>query len=161
MASSLFGLTADAVRKHHFPHLEAFSASSAPSATVVSEALDEESARLAGYLALEAVDASAVVSASAAYYQCKRVLRLMVALRIARDMTGQNAEAVKAWQADVDAWLLQLGDGGASFLGEGATASGTSDPDGPTSHISVYGLTEDETTSMSTVVPRLRRDDEL
>lgn len=161
MASSLFDVTAESTRRHHLPNLNAFSESSAPALSAVTEAVDEEAAVLAGALALENVDASAITAGSPAWLQCRRVLRMMVALRILRDMRGDNGELSQAWAGEVGRWLKALEDGGASFLGEGATATGTADPDGPTTHINTYGLTKDTSASMSTVVPRLRRDDAL
>lgn len=162
MTVSIFGLTANNVRDHHFPHLDAWSASSSPSTTTVTEAIAEEAGVLAGALTLENIDASTITNAtSGAYVQCRKVLRMQVAIRIARDMTGQNPELLKAWSTAVDVWYKGLDEGGASFLGDGAAAVGESDPDGPTSHITTFGLTQDTPSAMSTVVPRLRRDDQL
>lgn len=161
MTASTFDVTAASVKAHHLPLLDGFSASSSPSLATVTEMVTEESARLAGALALEAIDASAITAASAAHYQCKRILRLMVAVRVIQSMTGGQPELLKAWATEIEAWLAALGEGGATFLGDGATATGDADPDGPTTHINTYGLTKDTSSSMSTVVPRLRRDDEL
>jgi hypothetical protein len=85
----------------------------------------------------------------------------MTAAKLVGSMSGLDPELVKAWRAEINEWKKGLDEGGAAFLGDGATSSGTSDPDGPTSHISEYQLTQDTADKMSTVVPRLRRDDAL
>lgn len=161
MSANDFGVTAASVRSHHFPNADAWTTSSRPSSTAVAEAIDEEAAHMAGRLALENIDASSVTTNSAAYYACRRILRMQVAVRVLRDMLGQDTELARAWEATIADWYVQLDAGGASFLGDGATATGTSDPDGPTSHISVYGLTVDSAESMSSTVPVMRKDDEL
>lgn len=159
MPSNLFGLTVDAVRKHHFPQADVWTAGSRPSEAAVSEVIDEEAALLAGKLALELVDASGITTDSSAYKLCRKMLRMQVASVIARDMLGLDPEIAKAWDRVLAKFYEDLADGGASYLGDGATASGTSDPDGPTSHISTYNLTPDVAEDMSSVVPRLRMDD--
>lgn len=162
MAASTFGVTADAVRRHHFPAFDSFSTSSNPTAVTVGEVVSEEAARLAGWLALEEIDASAITDVnSSAYLQCARVLKLMTAAKLVGSMSGLDPELVKAWRAEINEWKKGLDEGGAAFLGDGATATGLSDADGPTTHISEYSLTQDSAELMSTVVPRLRRDDAL
>ncbi len=160
MALNLFGLTVEKVRSHHFPQADAWTASSRPSETAVGETLDEEAALMAGKLALELVDASAITLDSDAYKLCRKILRMQVASVVAKDMLGLDPAIAKAWDTAVDKFYVDLDEGGASFLGDGATASGTSDADGPTSHASVYGLTLDVAADMSSVVPSLRMDDE-
>ncbi|HEY1087545.1 MAG TPA: hypothetical protein VGE37_07620, partial [Archangium sp.] len=91
MASNNFGLTVENVRAHHFPHADAWTDSSRPSETAVGEAIAEEAAEMAGKLSLELVDASAIVTGSDAFKNCKKVLRKQVAVRIARDMLGNDA----------------------------------------------------------------------
>lgn len=159
MASNLFGLTVDAVRAHHFPQADAWTAGSRPSEATVLETIGEEAALMAGKLALELVDASGITTDSSAYKLCRKMLRMQVASVVAKDMLGLDPAVAKAWDAVLARFYEDLADGGASYLGDGATASGNSDPDGPTSHISTYNLTPDAAADMSSVVPRLRMDD--
>ena len=162
MASSLFGVDAESVRRHHFANFEAFSTASRPSATTVAEAIEEEAAHMAGALALELVDASSITPASSAHNTCRRILRLQVAARLARDIPGVDSALAQSWDGQVQRWYQQLDEGGVSFLGDGATASGNSDADGPTWHGSVYGLELDTADEMSSpVTDKLRMDDEM
>lgn len=161
MASSDFGVTADSIRRHHFPNLDAFSTASRPTAATVAECIEEEAALMAGALALENVSASAITADSDAYVLCRKTLRLQVAARLARDIPGADSDLARSWQASVEAWYASLAKGGASFLGDGAAASGASDPDGPTWHGSEYSLTTDSGSDMSTTIPMLRKDDAL
>lgn len=159
MASSSFGLDAEGVRRHHFSNLDAFSTQSRPSASTVAEIIDEEAAVMAGALALEKIDAGAITINSSAYNACRKVLRMQVAAVLARNIPGTDWPLSRSWTSTVDGWYADLAKGGAAFLGDGATASGTSDPDGPTWHGSE--LTRDTTAAMSTTVPMLRKDDRL
>lgn len=161
MAINLFGLTAESVRKHHFPMWSSLSASSKPTLEVVTEKLDEAAAQIAGALNEEAIDASAIVADTPAYLQCRRAVRTACALQLLWAAAGLDPELAKAWREWLDAFLNGLGEGGATFLGGGATSTTPSDPDGPTSHISQYGLTTDSAENMSATVPLLRKDDRL
>lgn len=161
MSANNFGVTAASVRSHHFPNADAWTTASRPSSTAVAEAIDEEAAHMAGRLALELVDAASITASSAAYYACRRILRMQVAVRVIRDMLGQDSDLARAWEAAVADWYAQLDKGGVSFLGDGATATGSSDADGPASHISVFGLEQSEGEDMSSPVPYLRMDDAL
>lgn len=161
MTASTFGVDAEGVRRHFFPHFESWSATTSPTLAVVTEAVEEEAAVLSGHLTLELIDASSITPGSAAYLACRQQLRLMVALRVLGAMTGADPALGQTWRGVIKDWWKALDEGGATFLGDGATTSGTSDPDGPTTHINTYGLTTDTAANMSTVVPRLRRDDAL
>lgn len=163
MASSTFGLTAESVRAHHLPNADAFSTQSRPSLATVAEIITEEAAQMAGALALELVDASAITdTASGAYNSCRKTLRLQVAAKVVRLMSGFDSELVATWDEQVQDWYKKLDEGGVSFLGDGATASGTSDADGPTSHVTVYGLERDTGANMSSpVTGKLRMDDDM
>lgn len=114
---------------------------------------------MAGALALEKIDAGAITINSSAYNACRKILRMQVAAVLARNIPGTDWPLSRSWTSTVDAWYVDLAKGGASFLGDGATASGTSDPDGPTWHGSE--LTRDTTAEMSSTVPMLRKDDRL
>lgn len=161
MAANAFGIDAENVRAHHFPNADAWVASSRPSSTMVAEAIAEEAGLMAGKLDLELVDASSITAASSAYYHCRKVLRMQVAARIARDMSGVDPAVALAWDKAVAKFYVDLDEGGSSFLGDGATASGTSDADGPHSHVSVYGLEQDVAEDMSSPIPSLRMSDDL
>lgn len=161
-ALNIFGLTAEAVRAHHFPNADAWVASSRPSSTAVGEAIDEEAGLMAGKLALELVNAAAITTAtSSAYLHCRKILRMQVASRVAKDMLGMDPSIAKAWDAAVAQFYKDLDEGGASFLGDGATATGSSDADGPTSHVSVNALETLAADDMSSAAPVLRMDDPL
>lgn len=114
---------------------------------------------MAGALSLEGISADAIAVSSSAYATCRRVLRMQVAAKLVRLMSGVDTDLAKSWDASVADWYVKLGSGGASFLGDGATAAGESDPDGPTWHGT--GLTQDTQAAQSTVVPPLRKDDRL
>jgi len=162
VSSSVFGLTADSVRKHHFPHADAWTSSSRPSEATVTEIISEEAAHMAGALALELVDASAITTNSDAYNACRRILRQQVAAKLARIIPGVDSELAQRWDEAVADWYQKLDEGGASFLGSGATATGTSDADGPTSHVTVFGLTKDTGDRMSDpTAGKLRMDDNM
>lgn len=160
MASNDFGLTPESVRAHHFPQADAWTAASRPSESTVEETIEEEAGEMAGKLALELVDASAITDDSAAYVLCRKVLRMQVAAIVARDMLGADPAISKAWDSKVAAFYKSLDEGGASFLGDGATASGTASADGPHSHATVFGLERDVAANMSSTVPKLRMDDQ-
>lgn len=164
MALVSFGVTAGTVRAQMFPHWGDFSANSSPTSTTVSDIITEESGDLAALLYREDVSAQTVydLGATEAPYQwCAKTLRLMVALRILRASTQQEPQLAEAFKAELAERLKLLAAEGATALGNSSLQSGTSDPDGPTSHISVYGLEVDDSEDMSTTVPRLRRDDAL
>ena len=163
MASiNLFGLMPEDVRKHHFPMWSALSASSKPTLDVVQEKLDEAAADVAGRLFAENIDAATITDVdSPAYLQCRRAVRTLCALQLLWAAAGLDPEIAKAWREWLAEFFKGLADAGATFLGGGATATGDADPDGPTSHISYYGLTTDAADDMSTTVPALRKDDRL
>jgi len=160
MALTLFGVTADKVRLHYFPQNDEFSANTTPSATTVGEFIDQEAGRIAGALLIKGITAADIVSPSPAYYACAAQLEMMVALRTLGVMSGQNPELAKAWQARIGDWFARLDRDGYLILGD-ATLQPQSNPDGPTTHILVYGLDTGEISDASRLVPRLRRDDEL
>jgi hypothetical protein len=161
MSVTTFGVTSSTLRVNRFPHLDNFSANSAPSATAVSEYIDRAAAKVEGKLLLEEVVAADITVLSAAYLNCARVVELQAAIYVAEAATGKDNGLLQVWRDEVKAFFVELDVGGAASLGSGAVATGDSDPDGPTSHISEYNLTVDASTDMSTTVPRLRRDDQL
>jgi hypothetical protein len=161
-AINTFGVTQASVAAFHFPMWPAFSAASKPTATTVTSMISEAGGQLASMLYGEAITASAITDvASSAYVMCAEQLRRMVALKVLKASTQQDPELAKALQAEIDAWFVALKAAGGTFLGDEGLTTSPSDPDGPTSHISEYSLKVDEASNMSTVVPRLRRDDQL
>lgn len=162
MALNTFDVDPESVRAQYFPASDEWSAESNPSTAVVERMITEEAGRLAGALYAEAINAEAIIDAeSPAYVQCAKVLRKQVAIEVTQIKTGIDPELVKAWRASVDAWYEGLAEGGETFLGGGATSTTPSDPDGPTSHITQFGLRTDEAQNMSSTVPFLRKDDHL
>lgn len=112
---------------------------------------------MAGALSLESINAESIVVSSGAYSNCRRILRMQVAAKLVRLMSGSDVELAKSWDASVAEWYAKLASGGSTFLGDGATSVGESDPDGPTWH--GPGLTQDTKAAQSTTVPVLRKDD--
>lgn len=168
MAINLFGLTPADVRKHHFPMWDALSVSTKPTLATVQEKLEEAAGEIAGALNAEAIDAGSISDAldgngnhSPAFVQCRRAVRTACALQLLWSATGLDPELAKAWREWMKAFFDGLDEGGATFLGGGATSTTPSDPDGPTSHISEYGLQTDSAADMSSAVPLLRKDDRL
>jgi hypothetical protein len=156
-----FGVTAATLRVNRFPHLDNFSANSAPTSTAVAEYIDRAAAKLEGKLLLEEIVASSITLASAAYVNCARVVELQAAIYLAEAATGKDNGLLTVWRDEAKTFFEELDEDGAASLGSGAVSTSASDPDGPTSHISEYSLTTDASTDMSTTVPRLRRDDLL
>ena len=160
MAVNEFAVTQQTVATHHFPMWPAFSTSSKPSAATVALLITESAGVLTARLYSENIT-SITDTASAAYLMCAEQLRRMVALKVLKASTQQDPELAKALLAEINEWFASLAAAGGTFLGDDALQTGDSDPDGPTSHISEFGLTTDDSDDMSTTVPRLRRDDEL
>lgn len=162
MSVSTFGVTANGVRAHLFPQWGDFSVKSSPTLATAGEIVQEAAGELAARLYEENVDAAAITdAASAAYLWCARTLRLMAALRIMQAATQRDPELAKAYAAELAARFKKLDESGATALGDESLATGTSDPDGPTSHVTVFGLTTDAAADMSDAVPFLRKDDRL
>lgn len=161
MTVTTFGVTASSLRKNRFPHLDDFSANSAPTRVAVEEFIDRAAAKLDGKLLLEAIVAADIEVLSAAYVNCARAVELQAAVYVAEAATGKDNGLLTVWRDELKTFFAELDEDGAASLGSGATSTSSSDPDGPTSHISEYSLTTDASADMSTVVPRLRRDDQL
>lgn len=161
MALNLFGLAPSDVRAHHFPMWSALSTTSSPTLATVTQKLDEAAAEVAGRLNKEAIDASDIEADSPAYLKCRKAVRIECALELAKSASGIDGDLVKSWRTWLDAFYEELAESGATGLGGGATSTSSSDPDGPTSHISEYSLTTDEADDMSSAVPSLRKDDRL
>lgn len=162
-AIETFGVTPDGVRRHHFPHLDAFSASTSPSSATVAEMIDAEAGRLAGALLAEAIPTSAITQGTAAHAQCARILRLMAARSALEAMTGKDPEIAKRWDREIDRWFESLDELGPTFLGDDTLGTlEASDADGPTDHISEYGLeVGTDTTDASDAIMPLRKDNLL
>ena len=161
-APSSFGVTPDTVRQHFFPHINAFSANTAPSTSVATVKVQWAAARLDAALRQKLVSPASIADAtSAAYLWCAETLSLDVAVRLARIMTGADPKVAQAWEGQLAARYLELTTRGAAALGDGAVSTGGSNSAGPSSHVTQYGLATDEAGDVSSVTARLRRDDEL
>lgn len=163
MALPVFGVTFSTLRALRFPHWSAFSTRSSFTDTDVTGIIQEEAADLAGRLYAENVTAADIDATAnpVAYLWCAKTLHLMAACRILRDVTTNEPTLAQAYARELDARLKLLGEQGATALGDESLSTGTSDPDGPTSHISQFSLETDSAENMSTTAPRLRRDDAL
>jgi hypothetical protein len=163
VALPVFGVTYSTLRSLRFPHWNAFSTRSSFTDTDVTSIIQEEAADLAGRLYAEDITAADIDANdnAIAYLWCAKTLHLMAACRILRDVTANEPALAQAYQRELDARLALLASQGATALGDESLSTGTSDPDGPTSHISQFSLETDEAENMSTTVPRLRRDDQL
>lgn len=162
MSVTTFGVDAASVRSNYYPHLSPFGVNSVPTAVEVDAMVNRAAAKLEGKLLLESITASSITDAtSAAYYWCQEAIELHVAIRISEIATGQDRGLAQKWDRELERKWKDLDVGGAAALGSGATSTASSDPDGPTSHVSEYSLTTDAAADMSTTVPRLRRDDQL
>lgn len=165
MALSLFGIAAADVRKHHFPYWSDFSVNSSPTLATCTELIDDCAGELAGKLLGESIDAADVLAlgaTAAPYVSCRRQLRKMAALAILLSSTSQDPDVAKKWQKEIDAWFDGLLKGGATFLGDTTLTTAASNPDGPTSHISEYGLDiGTPATDASDVIPPFRKSDIL
>jgi len=161
MSITVFGVTAQSIRDHHFPQLEAqaFSAYSRPTSTAVGEMVDEAAAELAGKLAAEDITAADITSGDypVAYAWCRATVRLSAALRVLRAMANQDPEVAKAWQTQLDARYAELAAMGAVALGDAPLPSQPSN--GPRSHVSAYSLDTGDDEDLSTLEPKFRRDD--
>lgn len=161
-STNTFGLTVESVRKHHFPHTPEWTERSRPSESTVTEKILEQAATLAGALNGEAIDASTITEVtSPAYLNCRQQLRRMVAIDLVEVLSGTEPTLVQSWKRASTAFFDGLEEGGATFLGGGATSTGTSEPDGPTDFISELSLEVGDADDASDVVPVLRRGDSL
>lgn len=159
MTIQLFGVDADSVQRHCFPHHSPFSDDTGPSVVTVEEVITEKAGFLAGKLLTQNVDANSIEVLSPAYAQCAGILRLMVALDIVQAMTGQDPAVAQAWQKRVDDWCKALDEKGAYALGDSSLT--TENPNGPLTHLSYLGLSEPSAEDASTIEPFFRRDDTL
>lgn len=163
MALTVFGVTYSTVRSTRFPSWNSFSARSAFTDTEVAALINEEAADLAGKLYAENITASSITTPAneVGYTWCAKTLALMVAVRILRDVSASDPALAQAYQRELDTRFKLLASQGATALGDSSLSTGDSDPDGPTSHVSEFGLTTDDPADMSDTVPALRKGDKL
>lgn len=163
MTINTFGIDVASVFQDHFPTWDAPSASSSPNSTRVDEWISQESAVIAGHLLNADVNPDEIDASSAAYYWCAKVVRQLVAVRVARVLSGANPALAEAWAKDAADSLAMLATQGAGAMGDPALEpdGGDSPNNGPFSHISVNRLTQDAAEDMSDVVPQFRRSDIL
>jgi hypothetical protein len=158
-----FGIAADDVRLDHFAHWGAFSTTTKPTLARVTNRITEEGGELAGKLALQSIAVTSITALATpyAYAWCQKTLKLMVAVWVAKVATSSNPELAKTLQDELDARFELLDKHGETVLVDVSSSDTGSPPEGPTTHITEFGLTTDDSTDMSTTVPRLRRDDQL
>jgi hypothetical protein len=163
MTVEVYGVTADAVRRHHFPQLASFADDTAPTETTVDEMVDAAGARLAGKLGLKSVTVDVTDTTSPAYAWCADTIRLDVACRIPPTQSGIDPDEYKRRLDELKERYKELSEGGADALGEGASADETdSEPEGPVTHLTENSSIElQDSTDASDSIPRLRYDDEI
>jgi hypothetical protein len=110
---------------------------------------------------VKSIDPTSITdSTSEAFAWCAKTLKLMVAVRIYPAVTAGNPDGLKALQAQLDARLAWLEKHGLELAGAQTLISG-SEPEGPTSHISQYGLTTADSSLMSSTESPFHKDDQL
>lgn len=159
-----FGVTPDSVRRMYFPHLDAPGPNTVPSLSTQETIISEEAAELFGRLLREAVDAQAVGAlgpTEAPYLWCAKTLGLMVAVRVAEASTHKDYQLLQTWRSTLkDRWAAFQQDG-ATALGDESLEVSDSPVNGPTSHISEYGLETEDPANYSSVRPLFFKDDML
>lgn len=162
MALNLFGVDADAVRRHHFPMQDAFDTTTTPTLATVTEIITAQSAILEGKLQSELVQPATITDAStAAYLWCANTLRLMAAPMVVRAGLEVEEGLVTDLEKERDARLTDLAESGYLALGDGVATPGVA-ANGPTTFIDVFGIETQSASDMSRLsVNVLRRDDEL
>lgn len=160
-APSIFGVTHDTVRKHHFPQWSAFTTGSNPSADTITEKILECAGELEAKLLQEDITASAITdSTSAAYLWCQKTLKLMAALEILTIATQAVPPISSQWQGWLDKRWENLADNSNLALGGGVAAPATQ-PDGPTHHIAQLLIDVGEPAlDASPAIPPFRQSDE-
>jgi len=161
VAINEFAVDATRVRDDYFPALPPFDDESNPSSTTIARYITEASAELAGKLLLQVIDPAFITDdATPQYVWCAQTVTLMVAIRVLGVQTGQNPEAMKAWQEILAARLKDLGDNGSLALGYDDSGS-DGNPKGPTTYLTELGISLPSAADASGVTPVLRRDDDL
>jgi hypothetical protein len=157
----VFGVVADDVRRHYFPALALYDATTSPTETTVDEMIAAATAKLLGKLALKSITIEND-SSLRAYKWCADTVRLHVATRIPPTVSGVDPEEHNRWKAELKERYTDLSEGGADVLGEGATASASStEPEGPVEFLTELGIDTGDAADASSAIPRLRYDDEL
>lgn len=162
MALNLFGVDADAVRRHHFPMQDTFDTTTTPSAATVAEIITAQAAILEGKLQAELIEPDSITDAStSAYLWCANTLRLMAAPMVVRAGLEVEEGLVTDLETERDARLTDLSDSGYLALGDGVATPAVA-ANGPTTFIDVFGIKTQRTSDMSSLAHNLlRRDDEL
>ncbi len=164
MTVQVFGVTHATVRAHCFPRLDAFSATTSPTSTTVTEKISVAAARIYAALTAEEIDAATVYalgSSDASYIICADIIRKLTALSLR--IPCDDPAVPDGWQKEVDAFFAMLAENPAAALANDdlSSSSSDSDPDGPTHHIDEYGIDIGDTADASSAEPVLRKDDEL
>lgn len=161
--STLFGVTYDSVRRHHFPVISNWDSTTSPTDTTVTEMIDAAAAKLAGKLLLKSITASEISdTATAAYAWCADTIRLEVATRIPPTVSGVDPDEYSRRRAQLKERYEDLDEHGAEALGGGASANATdSEPEGPVTYLTENpSIDTGSDSDASSVVPVLRWGDE-
>lgn len=161
MALNLFGVTPDAVQRHHFPFSPTFDGTTVPTSATVTEIITAQAARLEGMLQEESIEPDTITDASSsAYLWCADTLRLMAAPWVVYSgLLVEDALLVRL-ETERDARLAELDDNGFLALGDGVSAPSI-EANGPTTHLDTYGIELPDASESSPIRCVLRRDDEL
>lgn len=156
--ASTFGVTPATVRSHFFPHQDTFSADTVPTESTVTEIIAEKAAELAGHLQVEGIDGSSLTEDSDAYRWCRSTLREMVAIRVVAAGIAADPQVLDDWKTHVARQLDYLDEYGRAALG-GGTSNPTVEPNGPTTHLDVLGISSP--TVVTTAPDILRSSDDF
>lgn len=161
-APNIFAVTHELVRKHHFPQWSAFTTTSNPSATTITEKILECAGELEAKLSQEALSAAAITDAtSPAYLWCQKTLKLMAAIEILTIATQAAPPISAQWQDWLKARWEDLDLNGNLALGSGVSTPGT-EPDGPTHHIDQLLIdVGDPVRDAGPAIPAFRSNDEM
>jgi hypothetical protein len=161
MSLTLFGVTYSTVRAHLFPRLDDFSATTSPTSTTVTTKVNIAASRLAAALTKESISPATIgaSSTSAAYYICADIVEKMTALSL--NIPTDDPETPKSWKTDVDTFLKDLAHDAGVALADPTLSTSASNPNGPTTHLTEYGLEVDDVTDMSDATFPLHAKDEL
>jgi hypothetical protein len=162
MSLSEFGVTAESIRTRFFPHQDAFSTASIPTAATVALIVTDQAAILDGKLRIEDIDPASIDdTASAAYKWCAYTIRLASAIEAMESSTNQDSALLEQWRNRLKARWADLSDNGYLSMGDGVDAP-AQQADGPNHHIDEYSITvqdEDDISSLDTNL--IRRSDQL
>lgn len=154
-----FGVTASTVRRHCFPRLNDWSATTSPTSTTVTEKIDVAAARVAAALAKESISPSSILTETSAYAICADIIRKMVALDLR--IPADDPDTVAGWREDIKNFFALLKSDAGVALADVSLTSADSPPNGPTTHLTEYDLDIDAESDMSDATFPLHAKDAL